>query len=55
MTQFWMCVAGTLLAASELIRKLQAEVLGCMVVVELKDLNGIDRLKPLKVFSLVQY
>ncbi|XP_037544121.1 adenine phosphoribosyltransferase [Nematolebias whitei] len=50
-----LATGGTLLAASELIRKLQAEVLGCMVVVELKDLNGIDRLKPHKVFSLVQY
>lgn len=48
-------VAGTMLAACELMRKLQAEVLGCLVVVQLKDLNGVDRLKPHSVFSLVQY
>lgn len=50
-----MCIAGTLHAAAELMRKQQAEVLGCMVVIELKELNGIDKLKPHRVFSLLQY
>lgn len=48
-------VAGTLSAACELMTKQQAEILDCMVVIELKELNGIDRLKPHTVFSLVQY
>ncbi|XP_017284406.1 adenine phosphoribosyltransferase [Kryptolebias marmoratus] len=50
-----LATGGTMLAACELMRKRQAEVLGCMVVVELRDLNGADRLKPHQVFSLVQY
>ncbi|XP_068183407.1 adenine phosphoribosyltransferase [Antennarius striatus] len=50
-----LATGGTLYAACELMRKQQAEVLGCMVVIELKELNGLDRLKPISVFSLVQY
>lgn len=46
---------GTLFAACELMKKLQAEVLGCLVVIELKELSGVDKLKPHSVFSLVQY
>lgn len=52
---FCVCFAGTLYAACELMKKQQAEVLGCMVVIELKELNGRDKLKPHNVFSLVQY
>lgn len=50
----FVCVAGTLYAACELMKKQQAEILGCMVVIELKDLKGIDKVKH-SVFSLVQY
>nr|XP_020463209.1 adenine phosphoribosyltransferase [Monopterus albus] len=50
-----LATGGTLYAACELMRQQQAEVLGCMVVIELKELNGIDRVKPHSVFSLVQY
>ncbi|XP_051280529.1 adenine phosphoribosyltransferase [Dicentrarchus labrax] len=50
-----LATGGTLHAACELMRKQQAEVLGCMVVIELKELNGIDKLKPHSLFSLVQY
>ncbi|XP_026210165.1 adenine phosphoribosyltransferase [Anabas testudineus] len=50
-----LATGGTLYATCELIRKLQAEVLGCMVVIELKELHGADKLKPHSVFSLVQY
>ena len=49
------CVVGTLYAACELMKKQQADILGCMVVIELKELNGIDKLKPHQVFSLLQY
>ncbi|KAI4876523.1 hypothetical protein NFI96_010927, partial [Prochilodus magdalenae] len=44
----------TLAAACDLMTKQQAEVLGCLVVIELKDLKGAERLKPNHVFSLVQ-
>uniref|UniRef100_A0A3Q4HRB6 adenine phosphoribosyltransferase n=1 Tax=Neolamprologus brichardi TaxID=32507 RepID=A0A3Q4HRB6_NEOBR len=50
-----LATGGTLYAASELMRKQQAEVLGCMVVIELKELNGVDKLKLHRVFSLLQY
>ncbi|XP_072247629.1 adenine phosphoribosyltransferase [Leuresthes tenuis] len=50
-----LATGGTLYAACELMRRQQADVLGCMVVIELKELNGSDRLKPHKVYSLVQY
>ncbi|KAI3362909.1 hypothetical protein L3Q82_011504 [Scortum barcoo] len=55
MLKMYLFFAGTLDAACELMRKQQAEILGCMVVIELKELNGIARLKPHSVFSLVQY
>ncbi|XP_059215837.1 adenine phosphoribosyltransferase isoform X2 [Centropristis striata] len=50
-----LATGGTLCAACELMEKQQAQILGCLVVVELKDLGGADRLKPHSVFSLVQY
>uniref|UniRef100_A0A1A8CNQ2 Adenine phosphoribosyltransferase n=1 Tax=Nothobranchius kadleci TaxID=1051664 RepID=A0A1A8CNQ2_NOTKA len=50
-----LATGGTMRAACELMKKQQAEVLGCMVIVELKDLKGTDRLKDQKVFSLIQY
>ncbi|XP_076599172.1 adenine phosphoribosyltransferase [Chaetodon auriga] len=50
-----LATGGTLYAACELMKKQQAEILGCMVVIELKELNGIEKLKPHTVFSLVQY
>lgn len=50
-----LATGGTLYAACELMRKQQAEIQGCMVVIELKDLKGSDRLKPHSVFSLLQY
>ncbi|KAJ8417802.1 hypothetical protein AAFF_G00226450 [Aldrovandia affinis] len=50
-----LATGGTLYAACELMKKQKAEVLGCMVVIELKDLNGAGRVQPESVFSLVQY
>uniref|UniRef100_A0A667XWD6 Adenine phosphoribosyltransferase n=1 Tax=Myripristis murdjan TaxID=586833 RepID=A0A667XWD6_9TELE len=50
-----LATGGTLFAACELMKRLQAEVLGCLVVIELKELSGGDKLKPHSVFSLVQY
>ncbi|KAI1889922.1 hypothetical protein AGOR_G00167900 [Albula goreensis] len=50
-----LATGGTLYAACELMKKLKAEVLGCLVVIELTDLKGAERIKPNHVFSLVQY
>lgn len=50
-----MSLSGTLFAARELLRKRKAEVLGCLVVIEMKDLKGAERLRPDPVFSLVQF
>ncbi|KAM4615230.1 adenine phosphoribosyltransferase [Polymixia lowei] len=50
-----LATGGTLFAACELMKKQQAEILGCLVVIELKDLSGVNKLKPYNVFSLVQY
>ncbi|ROL46266.1 Adenine phosphoribosyltransferase [Anabarilius grahami] len=50
-----LATGGTLYAACELIKQQKAEVLGCLVVVELKYLNGSDKLKQTPVFSLIQY
>ncbi|XP_029306320.1 adenine phosphoribosyltransferase [Cottoperca gobio] len=50
-----LATGGTLYAACELLGKQQADILGCMVVIELKEMNGIDKLKSHNVFSLVQY
>ncbi|XP_051948444.1 adenine phosphoribosyltransferase [Xyrauchen texanus] len=50
-----LATGGTLYAACELVKQQRATVLGCLVVVELKYLNGSDKLKPTSVFSLIQY
>lgn len=50
-----LATGGTLFAACELMKRQQAEVLGCLVVIELKELNGAEKLKPNSLFSLVQY
>ncbi|XP_039995358.1 adenine phosphoribosyltransferase [Xiphias gladius] len=50
-----LATGGTLYAACQLISKQKADILDCMVVIELKELNGIDKLKPHSVFSLLQY
>ncbi|KAG7511573.1 adenine phosphoribosyltransferase [Solea senegalensis] len=50
-----LATGGTMSAAVELVKKQQAQVLDCLVLVELKELNGRDKLKPHGVFSLLQY
>ncbi|KAK3509920.1 hypothetical protein QTP70_019398 [Hemibagrus guttatus] len=49
-----LATGGTLHAACELLKKQKAQVLGCLVVVELKDLGGAEKL-PVPVFSLLQF
>ncbi|KAM6916445.1 adenine phosphoribosyltransferase [Xenentodon cancila] len=50
-----LATGGTMHAACELMRMRAAEVLGCLVLIELKDLNGAATLGPHCVFSLLQY
>ncbi|MBN3299424.1 APT phosphoribosyltransferase, partial [Amia calva] len=50
-----LATGGTLCAACELLKKLKAEVLGCMVLIEMTDLNGAERLKPNPLFSVAQF
>lgn len=50
-----LATGGTLHAACQLMKKLKAELLGCLVLIELKDLNGRNRIAPVPVFSLLQY
>uniref|UniRef100_A0A8C4SJS8 Adenine phosphoribosyltransferase n=1 Tax=Erpetoichthys calabaricus TaxID=27687 RepID=A0A8C4SJS8_ERPCA len=46
---------GSLHAACELMKKCGAEVLGCLVLIELKGLKGVERQGSTPVFSLFQY
>ncbi|XP_054652640.1 adenine phosphoribosyltransferase [Dunckerocampus dactyliophorus] len=50
-----LATGGTLFAACELMKKQGAQIQGCMVIIELTELKGLDRLRPHSVFSLVQY
>ncbi len=45
---------GTLLAAAKLVEKLGGEVVGILSVMELKGLNGRDKL-PYPIYTLIQY
>lgn len=50
-----LATGGSLKAASELVRKAGGVVDGCLVVMELKCLNGRKNLEGLKVHSFIQY
>nr|XP_025038299.1 adenine phosphoribosyltransferase [Pelodiscus sinensis] len=50
-----LATGGTMRAACELIEKMKADVLECSVVIELKSLQGAEKLKPVPVYSLLQY
>jgi adenine phosphoribosyltransferase len=50
-----LATGGTAGAAVELVRRLRGEVVECAFVIELKFLNGQERLKPSSVYSLIQY
>ncbi|XP_067396338.1 adenine phosphoribosyltransferase [Emydura macquarii macquarii] len=50
-----LATGGTMCAACELMKKLKADVLECLVVLELKSLKGAEKLKPFPVYSLLQY
>ncbi len=46
---------GTAAATAQLVSKLGAEVIECAFVIELAFLNGREKLKPHRVFSVLQY
>jgi adenine phosphoribosyltransferase len=46
---------GTAAATAQLVSKLGAEVVECAFVIELAFLNGREKLKPHRVFSILQY
>jgi adenine phosphoribosyltransferase len=46
---------GTAAATAQLVSKLGAEVIECAFVIELAFLNGREKLKPHRVFSILQY
>ncbi|KAJ7311990.1 hypothetical protein JRQ81_006317 [Phrynocephalus forsythii] len=50
-----LATGGTMRAACQLMEKLQAEVVECLVLVELSFLKGADLLKPFPLYSLLQY
>ncbi|NWU94862.1 APT phosphoribosyltransferase, partial [Upupa epops] len=50
-----LATGGTMCAAYELLKRLKAEVLECLVVIELKSLKGSEKLKSVPFYSLLQY
>ncbi|KAG8144217.1 putative Adenine phosphoribosyltransferase-like protein [Naja naja] len=50
-----LATGGTMRAACELMTKLQADILDCLVLIELSFLKGAEALKPFPLYSLVQY
>lgn len=50
-----LATGGTVKAVIELVEKMGAEIVECTFLAELKFLKGQDKLKPHKVFSLLQF
>lgn len=50
-----LATGGTAEAALGLAEQLGAEIAGCAFLIELKFLNGRDKLAPVNVFSLIEY
>ncbi|XP_077165743.1 adenine phosphoribosyltransferase [Paroedura picta] len=50
-----LATGGTMRAACELMTKLKAEILDCVVLIELKFLKGTDLLQPFPLHSVLQY
>ncbi|XP_068812512.1 adenine phosphoribosyltransferase [Struthio camelus] len=50
-----LATGGTMRAACELLRRLKAEILECLVVIELKLLKGAKKLQSVPFYSLLQY
>ncbi|RMC09347.1 hypothetical protein DUI87_14355 [Hirundo rustica rustica] len=50
-----LATGGTMRAACELLRRLEAEILECLVVIELKALKGSEKLSSIPFHALLQY
>ncbi len=50
-----LATGGTIKAVVELIRAQKAKIIGTAFIIELKFLNGKDRLKDLPIYSVIQY
>ncbi|XP_075289577.1 adenine phosphoribosyltransferase isoform X2 [Opisthocomus hoazin] len=50
-----LATGGTMRAACELMERLKAEVVECLVIIELKLLKGSEKLGPVPFYSLLQY
>ncbi|NXD39013.1 APT phosphoribosyltransferase, partial [Copsychus sechellarum] len=50
-----LATGGTMRAACELLKGLKAEILECLVVIELKGLKGSEKLNSIPFYSLLQY
>ncbi len=50
-----LATGGTVKAVADLLKTQKAKIVGVAFVVELKFLNGKDRLKDLPVYSIIQY
>jgi adenine phosphoribosyltransferase len=50
-----LATGGTAIAAVNLARKLEADLIGCAFAIELNALGGRQRLAPVQCFSLIQY
>ena len=50
-----LATGGTVKASIELIEKLGGIVVGCAFLIELKDLNGRDKIKGYDIFTLMEY
>ncbi|MDE0316076.1 MAG: adenine phosphoribosyltransferase [Candidatus Poribacteria bacterium] len=50
-----LATGGTLDATVELVEKLDAEIVGIALLIELTELNGRERLEDLDIFSLIKY
>lgn len=48
-------LTGTMCAACELLKRLKAEILECLVIIELKALKGSEKLNSIPFYSLLQY
>ncbi|XP_075045133.1 adenine phosphoribosyltransferase [Mixophyes fleayi] len=50
-----LATGGTMSAACELLQRRNADILACLVLIELTALKGADKLRPHRVHSLLQY
>jgi adenine phosphoribosyltransferase len=50
-----LATGGTIMAARNLVRKLEGEVVECAFVVELSDLKGREKIKDENIYSIVKF